>query len=104
MKRTFYQDRLGTNIGKALKKEWRFVQGVDPAGPDAQTGKHYPCLDPKIFNPTDLNCDDWMRAAKALGTKEICLTAQHEVRRKTPPFAPFKCKNEHFTKTGSGQT
>jgi hypothetical protein len=20
----FYQDRLGTNIGKALKKEWRF--------------------------------------------------------------------------------
>ena len=63
--------------------------GVDPAGPDAQTGKHYPCLDPKIFNPTDLNCDDWMRAAKALGTKEICLTAQHEVRRNTPPFAPF---------------
>ena len=52
--------------------------GVDPAGPDAQTGDYYPCLDPKIFNPTDLNCDDWMRAAKALGTKEICLTAQHE--------------------------
>jgi hypothetical protein len=24
IKRTFYQDRLGTNIGKALKKEWRF--------------------------------------------------------------------------------
>jgi hypothetical protein len=23
-KRSFYQDRLGTNIGKALKKEWRF--------------------------------------------------------------------------------
>jgi hypothetical protein len=21
---SFYQDRLGTNIGKALKKEWRF--------------------------------------------------------------------------------
>ena len=26
LKRTFYQDRLGTNIGKALKKEWRFSQ------------------------------------------------------------------------------
>jgi hypothetical protein len=23
-KRSFYQDRLGTNIGKALKTEWRF--------------------------------------------------------------------------------
>lgn len=52
--------------------------GVDPAGPDSQTGNYYPCLDPKIFNPTDLDCDDWMRAASALGTKEICLTAQHE--------------------------
>jgi hypothetical protein len=26
IKRTFYQDRLGTNIGKPLKKEWRFSQ------------------------------------------------------------------------------
>ena len=51
--------------------------GVAPK-PDAQTGKHWPCLDPIIFSPTDLNCDDWMRAAKDLGTKEICLTAQHE--------------------------
>jgi hypothetical protein len=25
---SFYQDRLGTNIGKALKKEWRFLRGV----------------------------------------------------------------------------
>jgi hypothetical protein len=24
----FYQDRLGTNIGKALKKEWRFFAGA----------------------------------------------------------------------------
>jgi hypothetical protein len=27
-KRSFYQDRLGTNIGKTPKKEWRFSQGV----------------------------------------------------------------------------
>jgi hypothetical protein len=27
--RTFYQDRLGTNIGKALKKEWRCSQAID---------------------------------------------------------------------------
>jgi hypothetical protein len=26
--RSFYQDRLGTNIGKALKKEYRFLAGV----------------------------------------------------------------------------
>ena len=25
--RCFYQDRLGTNIGKALKKSWRFLIG-----------------------------------------------------------------------------
>ena len=43
-----------------------------------QTGSHYPCLDPRIFRPTDLDADDWMRNAKALGAKEICLTAAHE--------------------------
>jgi len=28
----FYQDRLGTNIGKALKQEMRFVQGNSVTG------------------------------------------------------------------------
>ena len=43
-----------------------------------QTGAFYPCLDPGIFAPTDLDTDDWMAAAAALGTREICLTAHHE--------------------------
>jgi len=43
-----------------------------------QTGSYYPCLDPRIFAPTDLNADDWMRHAAALGSREICLTAHHE--------------------------
>jgi hypothetical protein len=25
----FYQDRLGTTLGKALKKEWRFLRALD---------------------------------------------------------------------------
>lgn len=43
-----------------------------------QTGDWYPCLDPMIFNPTDLNADDWMAASTAMGMKEIVLTAHHE--------------------------
>ena len=36
-KRSFYQDRLGTNIGKSLKKEMRFLTGnvLDGDGCDA---------------------------------------------------------------------
>ena len=40
---------------------------------------YYPCLDPNVFHPTDLNADDWMAASAALGTKEIIITAHHEV-------------------------
>merc|ERR1719174_2114306 len=36
-----------------------------------QTGSYYPCLDPNVFHPTDLNADDWMEASAALGMKEI---------------------------------
>merc|ERR1719201_289826 len=43
-----------------------------------ETGAYYPCLDPILFNPTDLDCDQWMAAASAMGMKEICLTAHHE--------------------------
>ena len=43
-----------------------------------QTGAYYPCLDPLIFNPSDLDVDDWMASSAAMGMKEICLTAQHE--------------------------
>jgi alpha-L-fucosidase len=43
-----------------------------------QTAGYYPCLNPDVFAPTDLNADDWMEASAALGMKEICLTAKHE--------------------------
>ena len=43
-----------------------------------QTRGSYPCLRPDLFQPTDLDADDWMRHATAMGMKEICLTAHHE--------------------------
>eukprot|EP01065_Artemidia_motanka_P032943 TRINITY_DN39921_c0_g1_i1.p1 TRINITY_DN39921_c0_g1~~TRINITY_DN39921_c0_g1_i1.p1 ORF type:complete len:524 (+),score=162.30 TRINITY_DN39921_c0_g1_i1:65-1573(+) len=43
-----------------------------------QTAGYYPCLNPNVFNPTDLNAEDWMAASVAMGMKEICLTAHHE--------------------------
>lgn len=45
---------------------------------DNQTGAYWPCLDPKIFNPVNLDPDEWMAASAALGMKEICLTAKHQ--------------------------
>ena len=43
-----------------------------------QTEGYYPCLKPDVFNPTDLNADDWMAASASLGMKEIIITAHHE--------------------------
>eukprot|EP00051_Salpingoeca_urceolata_P027593 m.482267 g.482267 ORF g.482267 m.482267 type:complete len:515 (+) comp22486_c0_seq1:4013-5557(+) len=43
-----------------------------------QTAGYYPCLNPNVFQPTDLNTEDWMQNSAAMGMKEICLTAHHE--------------------------
>ena len=33
---------------------------------------------PEIFNPTELDCNNWMEVAKAMGAKYAVLTARHE--------------------------
>src|SRR6266702_6953246 len=33
--------------------------------------------DPKVFNPTQLNTDQWMQAVKASGAKYVVLVAKH---------------------------
>eukprot|EP01046_Picozoa_sp_COSAG06_P072730 COSAG06_NODE_21413_length_757_cov_14.294833_2_plen_73_part_01 len=32
-----------------------------------------PCLKPDVFNPTDLNAEDWMEASAAMGMREIII-------------------------------
>ena len=44
----------------------------------SQTKGYYPCLNPNVFNPTDLNAEDWMAASASLGMREIIITAHHE--------------------------
>jgi alpha-L-fucosidase len=43
-----------------------------------QTKDYYPCLNPNVFNPTDLSAEDWMEASSAMGMREIIITAHHE--------------------------
>ena len=43
-----------------------------------QTEGYYPCLNPNVFNPTDLDAEYWMAASAALGMREIIITAHHE--------------------------
>jgi alpha-L-fucosidase len=43
-----------------------------------QTAGYYPCLNPNVFNPTDLNAEDWMQASASMGMREIIITAHHE--------------------------
>ena len=66
-----------------------FLRGVNPTvggncqptvtgtSNDSQTQGFWPCLNPEIFQPEQLDPDAWMAASAALGMKEICLTAKH---------------------------
>eukprot|EP00035_Acanthoeca_spectabilis_P019488 m.426235 g.426235 ORF g.426235 m.426235 type:complete len:476 (-) comp16862_c0_seq31:140-1567(-) len=54
------------------------VASVTGLSHDNQTAGYWPCLSPKIFNPVNLNPDQWMEASAALGMKEICITAKHQ--------------------------
>ena len=58
------------------KKEEKTVQSLSQ--PIYKTAGYYPCLNPDVFNPTDLNAEDWMQASAAMGMKEIIITAHHE--------------------------
>ena len=36
---------------------------------------------PSLFNPEHLNTDQWLRAAKAMGAKQACLTGESDRMR-----------------------
>ena len=57
-----------------------FLRGSNPTYHDCtttdidhskETGAYWPCLDPLIFNPAELDVDSWMAATKALGIDEV---------------------------------
>jgi hypothetical protein len=37
-----------------------------------------PCLKPDVFNPTDLDAEDWMAASAAMGMREIIITVSRD--------------------------
>jgi hypothetical protein len=46
---------------------------------------------PSLFNPTALNTTQWLATAKAMGAKEVCLTAHH-----TGGFALFQSNSTSY--------
>jgi hypothetical protein len=107
----FYQDRLGTNIGKVEKKKGRrassFVRrkalGFEGDNEEALLS----CLgDQKATLP--LLMDTLTVANTRPNPKQLVLLRRSEDAevevRKRHLFEPFMHKNAHFTKTGSGQT
>jgi hypothetical protein len=77
-----YQDRLGTNIGKTPKKR-AFPHQADMAA--------------KVQSTL------WSAASQIYLNYQVDTQTFNTVRN-TPLFEPFVYINDHFTKTGSGQT
>ena len=106
-KRSFYQDRLGTNIGKVEKRD-TFLQAhvsnvlvangtsvCDGSGSVVPYEPHVngTCCASVLAPP---NATEIAAAAAMAKSADI-------VVRKTPLLESFYAKNDHFTKTGSGQ-
>jgi hypothetical protein len=83
LKRSFYQDRLGTNIGKTQKKRVPFSCRSDSLRAARRL------LSAVCRGRARLRL--WAALVRCDGEKNVL-------------FAPFIYKNDHFTKTGSGQT
>lgn len=71
---------------------------------DESCGAYAPCLSPKLFQPQDLDPEQWVLAAKELGVQEICLTAQHEGGFSLWPsnFTEYSVKASTLWKNGTG--
>ena len=50
--------------------------------------RYWPCLAPSIFNPYNLDPDQWMEASAALGMKEICASYP------LPMLVNLNCRSE----------
>jgi hypothetical protein len=132
---TFYQDKLGTNIGGKAEKETILQAGqmtINISSPaveapavawSAQPHRTYAVqlrgvADSRGIAKAQVCSDNSGDAVDSAAAAAACTDLPHigtptagaggeawtEPVRKTPLFAPFIYKNDHFTKTGSGQT
>ena len=129
----FYQDRLGTTLGKALKKEWRFLRALDAsaasssrssgaaAGPATGGDSGYDVIvgsdlayhrdtGPSLLytikalsSPATVTLIALPHRSTQNAAEQIAAMAQAS-GEKTHLLCHLILLNDHFTKTGSGQT
>eukprot|EP00038_Savillea_parva_P005285 m.150703 g.150703 ORF g.150703 m.150703 type:complete len:549 (-) comp11686_c1_seq4:98-1744(-) len=80
------------------------VASITGLSRDNQTGPYWPCLNPDIFNPINLDTEQWMKASAALGMKEICITARHQGGFTLWPsnHTPYGVQSAHHFRGGKG--